>query len=100
MILSLEFLPSRGWSDLARHVGDSRSHLAISTNYSDNLIKRRLVPPIMLAAQLSITLSIHGEGYQNRRSRVCLLARRPSVRAIMTESACGRGNRFEIVRVR
>lgn len=47
-------------------------HLAISTNYSDNLIKRRSVPPIMLAAQLSITLSIRAEEYQSRRIEVCL----------------------------
>lgn len=37
----------------------------------------------MLAAQLSITLSIHGEGYQNHRSRrVCLLAQHSTLHTV------------------
>lgn len=68
--LTMSYFRVHGWSVPLLYIHrDSHSHLAISTNYSDNLIKRRLVPPIMLAAQLSITLSIHGERYQNLRSK-------------------------------
>lgn len=52
----------------------------------------------MLAAQLSITLSIHAEEYQSRRIEVCLFTR-PDNRAAAIDarerrlSARGKGNR-------